>query len=75
MSVDTRVHITGSTLHNRAVVRRTTVMGSASGDRYCKRKAVAVQDHNGDEIRVTLEDLGAALRVLKISARDLGYRR
>jgi hypothetical protein len=37
------------------------------------RRQVGIQGHNGDEIRVTLEDLGAALRALKIKPADLGY--
>ncbi len=73
MSVDTRAHIDSAVLQERAVLRRMTMFGSSGAGRYTRLKALAVKGHNGDEIRVTLADLGAALRVLKVSAADLGY--
>lgn len=74
MSVDTRVHITGDMLQERAVLRRTLLCSVANG-RYARRKSLAIQGHTGDEIRVSLDDLGTALRVLKVSPTDLGYKR
>ena len=73
MSVDTRAHIESSTLQEQAVLRRTVVWGVADG-RYTKRRAISVRGHSGDDIRITLEDLGAALRVLKVRPADLGYK-
>lgn len=74
MSVDTRAHIISNTVQERAVIRRTTVAGKDKRGYYCRVKAVSIQGHAGDDMRVSLSDLGAALRVLKVSARDLGYR-
>lgn len=73
MTVDTRAHIESSTLQDRAVLRRTTVCAHVD-NRYARRKAVAVKGHSGDAIRISLADLGDALRVLKVSAADLGYK-
>lgn len=76
MSVDTRAHIESGTLQERAVLRRTHIWGSGSiGVAQGGGPAVAIKGHNGDEIRVTLDDLGTALRVLKVSPTDLGYKR
>lgn len=71
MSVETRAHIASAVLQERAVLKRTCIWG---GSPYTKRKAVSVRGHAGDDIRITLEDLGDALRVLKVSAVDLGYK-
>ena len=73
MSVDTRAHIDSAVLQERAVLRRMFVYGTNAGGRYDKLKALAVKGHNGDEIRLSLADLGAALRVLKVKPADLGY--
>lgn len=71
MSVEVRAHIGSPYLQERAVLRATTVESSANG-RYCR--AVSIQGRNGDAIRISLIDLGEALRVLKVSAADLGYK-
>ncbi len=70
MTVDTRAHITSCTLQRRAVLRRFASYTDGPNHRV---EQLAVQGHNGDEIRVTLEDLGAALRALKVRPADLGY--
>lgn len=69
MSVDTRAHIEES----RAVVRRTTTW-RATRNGYRHLKAVAIRDIHGNETIITVRDLGAALRALKISAADLASR-
>lgn len=77
MSVDTRAHIQSTVLQERAVLRRTRTAHRATGrdGRYLQRTAVGIQGRGGDEIRLSIDDLGQALRVLKVSARDLGYKR
>ncbi len=72
MSVDVRVHITSGTLQERAVLRRY-VGGGYVGGRWCNHRRIAIKGHNGDEIRLPLADLGAALRALKVKPADLGY--
>lgn len=74
MSVDTRAHIASATLQERAVLRRTQLYRGGSDGSYRRRKSLAIRAHNGEEVRLTLEDLGAALRVLGVSWQDLGYK-
>lgn len=73
MSVDTRVHIDSGTLQERAVLRRTTVWQTTRSG-YRNVKAVAIKGHTGEEVRISVRDLGAALRVLKLTAKDLAAR-
>jgi hypothetical protein len=75
MAVEVRAHIDSATLQERAVLRRTTVAGvTADSRRYCRRKAVSIRGHNGDAIRINLVELGEALRILKITPAELGYK-
>lgn len=74
MAVDARAHITSDVLQEQAMLRRTRVWAvNSSGYTECV-KAVAIKGHSGDEIRLSLADLGAALRVLKVPASALGYK-
>ncbi|MES2941135.1 MAG: hypothetical protein V4864_25930 [Pseudomonadota bacterium] len=70
MSVDTRAHIESPVLQERAVLRRISMWGCAP---YGKRKAISIKGHSGDDIRIALDDLGEALRILKVRPADLGY--
>ena len=74
MSIDTRIHIgTNDTHQNKAVIRTCRVYQSGSAG-YRRYSGVAVANHVGDEVHVSLADLGAALRALKIRPADLGYK-
>lgn len=74
MSVDTRAHVTHDTLQECVVLRRTWIWRHKAESGFRRRRSVSFQGHNGDDIRMTLEELGEALRILKITPADLGYK-
>lgn len=73
MSVDTRAHVIGEAADEAAVVRRRTLY-RYSGDSGRRQRAAVSFATQGVDLDMTLEDLGAALRVLGVSCRDLGYK-
>lgn len=72
MGVDTRAHITSPFPQEQAVLRRYTRWETVNAH-YGKHHRVAIQGHSGDEIRMSLAELGSALRALSIRPVDLGY--